>query len=299
MNDPSPALTLDLITFDPGILVADSAAYAEAVASRVEKSWAEGADLVLLPEFTWMGLEPLVAKGHDQPLHCIAEHFERALLPGLQARLAHPGKAVVLGTVPKLREDGRIMNRALIFNDGHALFQDKLHLTPWEKAFSPGDTLHLWTFGGFRIAVIICLDIEIPELSARLRDREVDLILCPSATETILGVERVNRCASARAVELGCYVGVSHLTGRAESELIDDNIGKAAFYRPSQAVFQKQPRSEETDTVQTGSHILRVTFDLYPLQVMRRMKAETNPAHLGRKMAGIERAIRVEFSTSP
>jgi predicted amidohydrolase len=92
------------------------------------------------------------------------------------------------------------------------LYQDKLHLTPWESAFSPGDTLHLWHFAGLRIAVIICLDIEIPELSARLRDEEVDLILCPSATETVLGVERVDRCASARAVELGCHVAVSHLT---------------------------------------------------------------------------------------
>jgi predicted amidohydrolase len=68
--------------------------------------------------------------------------------------------------------------------------------------------LRVWEFGGVRFAVIICLDIEIPEISAKLRGRGVDVILVPSATETILGVERVDRCASARAVELGAIVGV-------------------------------------------------------------------------------------------
>lgn len=298
MHDTSPALTLDLVTFDPGVQVTDAADYAGAVASRVEQSWAEGADLVLLPEFTWMGLEPLVARAQDEPLRCVAEFFEKNLLPGLRTRLSRPGKAVVLGTVPTVTSDGRIMNRAVIFSDGQTLFQDKLHLTPWENSFTPGDTLHLWTFGGFRIAVIICLDIEIPELSARLRDSGVDLILCPSATESILGVERVNRCASARAVELGCYVGVSHLTGRAESGLIDENIGKAALYRPSQSAFKNALRLEETEIHQEGSQILRGRLEKHPLDVMRRMKVETNPIHLGQEMAGIGRPIRVEFNAS-
>lgn len=299
MHDPASALCVDLVTFDPGLALSDAQAYAEAVASRVEQCWDTGADLVLLPEFTWMGLEPLLAPADGEPLRHVAGIFESRLLPDLQARLARPGKGVVLGTVPKLLADGRLMNRAIIFSDGQPFYQDKLHLTPWEKAFTPGDTIHLWSFAGFRIAVIICLDIEIPELSARLRDSGVDLVLCPSATETLLGVERVNRCASARAVELGCYVGVSHLTGHAASELIDDNIGKAAFYRPSQAAFEKSPRSEETGIHTSGSHALRVHLDRRPLEVMRRLKAETNPSHLGRKMAGIERLIRVQSAPQP
>jgi predicted amidohydrolase len=299
MHDPVPAVCLDLVTFDPGLQVSDAEAYGDAVVSRVEHCWDTGADLVLLPEFTWMGLEPLLAAARGDPLRHVAEIFESRLLPDLQARLARPGKGVVLGTVPKLLADGRIMNRAVIFSDGQPLYQDKLHLTPWEKAFTPGDTLHLWSFAGFRVAVIICLDIEIPELSSRLRDAGVDLVLCPSATETLLGVERVNRCASARAVELGCYVGVSHLTGHADSALIDDNIGKAAFYRPSQAAFEKTARIEETGVHTGGSHILRVHLDRRPLEVMRRLRAETNPSHLGREMAGIERLIRVQSAGPP
>lgn len=294
-----PSLTLDLLTFDPGLTVSGPEALAEVVMTQVEDSWNSGADLVVLPEFTWMALEPLIAAGAEKPLQRIAETFWNQLLPGIQKRLSQLGKAVVLGTAPAMENDGSLRNRSPILADGALLHQDKLHLTPWEQAFTPGDTLHIWNFGGFRIAVIICLDIEIPELASRLRDSAVDLILCPSATETILGTERVNRCASARAVELGCYVGVSHLTGTAKSELIDVNVGRTAFYRPSGSAFKNATRVEETDIFESGSHRLRVTLDRRALDVMRRMIAETNPASLGKKNAGINRPIHIESAPHP
>jgi len=287
-------LTLDLLTFDPGQACTSPSAYAEQVTQLVEASWDSGADLVLLPEFTWMGLEPLLPHTTQAPLEAVAELFWQELFPTLRDRLSRPGKAVVLGTVPARSDSGSIRNRAPILAEGVLSYQDKLHLTPWENAFESGDTLKIWHFAGFRITVIICLDIEIPELSARLRDSQVDLILCPSATETEMGGERVNRCASARAVELGCYCAVSHLTGTATSDLIDVNLGKAALYRPSQAAFKNNHRTEATEIFTEGCHQLRVTLDKHPLNVMRRMFSETNPAHLGTKNAGRERVIRLE-----
>lgn len=289
-----PSLTLDLITFDPGGPAASAVDFAHRIISTVENSWETGADLVLLPEFMWLGLYPHLPIPPTEPLRDVAEHFWKELLPVLQERFSVPGKAVVLGTVPFVLPDSRIRNRAVIFADGQMLHQDKLHLTPWENDFTSGEELLLWQFAGFCVAVIICLDIEIPELSARLRDSGVDLILCPSATETILGVERVNRCASARSVELGCYVGVSHLTGGSTYELIDENLGRAALYRPSLAVFRNEPRSLETEVQSSGSQTLRAYLERHPLEVMRRMKSETNPSMLGQKIAGIERMIHIK-----
>lgn len=295
----SSSLTLELITFDPGTPIADAAGFTEKIIKTVLNAWSGGADLVLLPEFSWLGLLPHLSHDSAEPLPRVAEHFRKEILPLLATQLSVPGKSIVLGTVPFVLPDGQIRNRALIFTSGRMLHQDKLHLTPWEGAFSPGERLLLWEFGGFRIAVIICLDIEIPELSARLRDSAVDLILCPSATETILGVERVNRCASARSVELGCYVGVSHLTGRTACDLIDESLGLAALYRPSQAVFRHESRNQETEVHAEGSRTLRVVLERHPLEVMRRMKEETNPSHLGKKMAGMEHHIHIECHTHP
>lgn len=282
-------MILDLLTFDPGLPANDPADFARQVQELVQRSWDSGADLVLLPEFTWMGLEPLVSQAPEEGslYHSISRTFWQELLPGLREGLSTPDKAVVLGTVPFAdRETGCVTNRAVILKGDQLLHQDKLHLTPWESMFSPGNTLHLWEFRGFKIAVVICLDIEIPEISASLRGKNVDVILCPSATETILGVERVDRCASARAVELGCHVAVSHLTGTARSELIDENIGRLAIYHPSQSSFKRSPRWIETEVFSKGVHSLRVTLEKKPLEIMRRMQVETNPAHLGKDLAG-------------
>lgn len=46
--------------------------------------------------------------------------------------------------------------------NGELIVQDKLFLTPWETQFAGGKALQLIEFAGLRIAVIICLDIEIP-----------------------------------------------------------------------------------------------------------------------------------------
>jgi predicted amidohydrolase len=294
----SEDLTLDLWTHDVGAEAESIGAYAAAMVDRIEESWASGADMVLLPEFSWMGLEHLLKRdGREASLRGVAKVVWDELLPAISTRMKRPGKMAVLGTAPCVEEStGGIRNRAIIFADGKLCVQDKLHLTPWEKEFAPGAKLSVFEFRGIRVAVIICLDIEIPELAARLRDFRIDLILCPSATETILGVERVDRCASARAVELGCYVGVTHLVGRTQSELIDENIGRLALYRPSQAAFRREERWTETEVFENGFHRLRTVVSPRALEVTRRMRAETNPSLLGKDCAGIGRDILIEFA---
>ncbi len=278
-------IAIDLCTFDPGVAVKTPAAFAAVVVDCVEASWDNGADLVLLPEFTWVGLEPLV---EPRTLQRVSEVFWGELLPALKSLLIRPGKAVVLGTVPFWdAESQELRNRAPILVEDRIFHQDKLHLTPWESDFSPGTELRLWEFAGLRFAVVICLDIEIPEISTRLRGAGVDVILVPSATETVLGVERVDRCASARAVELGCVVGVCHLTGKADAGLIDENVGRTAVYFPSQAAFRDEPRWIESEIYAGGSQKQRFTLDPRLLQVMRRMPLETNPSLL-KRMPGFE-----------
>jgi len=262
-------IPLELLTFDPGITAKSPVAFAAEVADLVDAAWNDGADVVLLPEFTWMGPRR------------VAEVFWHDLFPTLKSLLNRPDKAVVLGTAPFWdAERGVLLNRAPILTGGRVRHQDKLHLTPWESDFAPGCELRLWEFAGLRFAVVICLDIEIPEISARLRGTGVDVVLVPSATETILGVERVDRCASARAVELGAIVGVSHLTGKARAGLIDENVGRTAVYFPSQAAFGGDPRWIEGEVVPGGVHKQRVLVDPRALKAMRRMKQETNPSLL-------------------
>ncbi|MFZ4766121.1 MAG: nitrilase-related carbon-nitrogen hydrolase, partial [Roseimicrobium sp.] len=236
-------LNIDLWTFDVGVEAESPEAYAQEMASRVRQSWESGADVVVFPEYAWMGLERFVQD--EDKLRGVSRLFWDVLWPELQTSLAVTGKAAVLGTVPHGHShDGKttLHNRAPILCEGKALYQDKLSLTPWESALSRSDTLHLWKLRGTTFAVLICLDIEVPEYAAALRGKGVDCLLVPSATDSELGVERVGRCASARAVELCAYVGVSQLTGAADCLLVDENVGRLAWLRPSQSPFAESVR---------------------------------------------------------
>ena len=271
-------MKLDLRTFDVGAKAADPAAYARLVTERVEESWDAGADVVVFPEFTWMGLERFVAG--PEKIRGVAGIFWDELWPGIAARLARADKAVVLGSVPFVDEGGRVRNRAPILNSGRELYQDKIHLTPWEGAFSGGGPVRVWNFRGLRVAVVICLDVEIPEISAALRGMDLDLMLVPSATESLAGVERVGRCADARAVEIGCHVGLCHLVGRMDSELIDENIRRLAVFSPSQRAFPAADRQAPTAVFESGFHRLAATLDMAALRRCRLDPEETDPSKI-------------------
>ncbi len=279
-------LKLDLRTFDVGAPAADPAAFTRLVTDRVIESWDSNADIVVFPEFMWMGLERFVSGSNK--IRRVAELFWNQLWPGIAATLERPDKAAVLGTIPFIDGD-QVRNRAPILNNGRFLYQDKIHLTPWETAFSGGGPVRIWNFRGLSVAVVICLDVEIPEISAALRGSGLDLMLVPSATESLAGVERVGRCADARAVELGCHVGVCHLTGRTESELIDENLGRLAVFSPSQSAFPNTDRRMVTEVFESGFHRLTATLDIAALRRNRTNLEETDPSKIQPAL------IRIEF----
>ncbi len=287
-NQPntSSEVRIDAWSFDLGAAGDTIKSYAEACIQRVESSWADGADLVLFPEYTWAGLEPLLPVGAG--LRGVADAVSQCL-QSLVQRLSVAGKAAVLGSSPYYdTATGELRNRALIINSGELLWQDKLFLTPWETTIVPGAELRVFECQGLRVAVLICLDIEVPELSVMLRGQAIDLILVPSATEALLGCERINRCASARAVELGCTVVVSPLVGRCASELVDENLGKLAVYLPSQECFREDARQTSSELLRHGFHCLSHTICRHKLSKTRQRKAETNPAHLAKAFTSRE-----------
>ena len=277
---PKANVKVEAWTFDVGDAGKTAAAFAEEVIHRVETAWDGGVDIVLLPEFLWAALEPLLP-GKDVDMEDIARVVWLDLMPRLKQRLCRKGKHAVVGTAPYLDTSSRhLYNRAIIFSDGRLLHQDKLFLTPWEHEFRGGRELYVFEMSGLRVAVVICLDIEVPELSARLRGLNIDLLLVPSATETIYGSERVTRCASARSIELGCAVVVCPLVGKCDSSMVNVNLGKIAMYLPALKAFDVYDRTEDTRLVHQGWHSLRVEVPEAVIQEAHRRRKETNPSQL-------------------
>src|SRR5690606_19816354 len=95
-------------------------------------------------------------------------------------------------------------NRAwLIGPAGTAGYQDKIILTPWEKAvwgIRSGDRPRLFETELGRIGICICYDVEFPRIARAMAEAGVDVILAPSCTDTLAGYHRVRVGAQARAL---------------------------------------------------------------------------------------------------
>ena len=208
-------------------------------AAHLAEAEAEGADLLLLPEWIashWLSFAP-PDLARDKEVAWMAAQTE-TVLAGLQRAVAGRRVTLVAGTMPAA-ESGGFVNRAhLLLPDGTGGHQDKLCLTPFEKRadgwlVQPGRTLTVFDWRGLRMAVAVCLDIEQPALAARLQDLDLDLVLVPSMTDLESGYRRVFGCAKARAVELLApvaavgVIGSQTVNGRTEP-----STSGAAVYLP-------------------------------------------------------------------
>lgn len=64
-----------------------------------------------------------------------------------------------------------------------------------------------------KIGILICYDVEFPELSRLLANEGMDILFVPFLTDTQNGFSRVRHCAQARAIENECYVAIAGSVG--------------------------------------------------------------------------------------
>lgn len=194
----------------------------EHVDSLVGQAAARGASVVLFPELASTGLLASISD-HEVTTKTIASDYWNVLpkytdqiVDGLRQVAGRHDVVVIGGSHNRLAEDGSLRNTAYVVHpDGHVELQDKTHLTPQEHALGVvgGDGLLVTSLGPFTAGVLICADIQFPELSRYLVHRGVDLILCPSLTWNRRGVHRVRTGCQARAIENQLYVVMSPLVG--------------------------------------------------------------------------------------
>jgi predicted amidohydrolase len=76
-----------------------------------------------------------------------------------------------------------------------------------------GDTLKTFDTDCGNIGVLICYDVEFPELSRLLANDGMDILFVPFLTDTQNGYSRVRNCAQARAIENECFVAIAGSVG--------------------------------------------------------------------------------------
>ena len=205
----------------------DVARNLEAANALVARAAAEGAELVVLPEyFCLMGR-------NDRDKLGVAEH------PGsgpIQQMLAQAAKAhgvwLVGGTLPMAIEGNaeRVTNTNLVYSPRGELAAryDKMHLFRYDNGTEQYDEGRVLAAGaepvafdaaGVRVGLSVCYDLRFPELYRALMQPPCDLLSVPSAFTYPTGAAHWEMLLRARAVENQCYViaaaqGGTHENGR-------------------------------------------------------------------------------------
>lgn len=149
---------------------------------------------------------------------------------------------LVAGSHPNLR-DGLLYNTAFMFSPkGDVFSQDKIHRTRWERDkwdTTAGNKLHLFQTDYGAVGILICYDIEFPELARLVCEAGADILFVPSSTDDRQGFWRVRYCAQARAIENQVYVAMTSTVGNLPVEGLGMHYGQASIMTPSDFPFSR------------------------------------------------------------
>lgn len=214
-------------------------------------------DIVLFPElFNAPLIHTYEGDSSSDAMRKLAEYSEKMRVAMVEMALAY-NINIVTGSVPVLGEDGKVMNVAyLCRRDGTWDSQEKLHITPGEESdwrFSGGNDLKVFDTDVGKIGVLICYDIEFPELARLQTQKGMRILLVPFWTDTKTGYLRVRRCAQARAIENECYVAISGSVGNIPKvQTMGIQYSQAAIFTPSDFSFPHDAiAAEATPGVET------------------------------------------------
>ena len=147
-----------------------------AILSALDEAVAAGAEVVVLPELAVTGY------GAGEPIAANAQAAEDALAEWQDA-VERPGIALVLGLA--LRTRAGVSNAAALLAPGRepVLYAKRMLYGDYEKAmFAAGDAPSpIVEIGGLRCGLLVCFDVEFPELCRDLASRGAEAILAPTA----------------------------------------------------------------------------------------------------------------------
>ncbi|TVR30870.1 MAG: GNAT family N-acetyltransferase [Spirochaetaceae bacterium] len=235
-------------------------------------------DFCVFPEFFNAALMGL----GDQETSVSAVRSLAEFTPAIYDALAHMAVSynvnIIGGSMP-VREGEDIYNVAYLFKrDGRVEAQYKLHMTPQEYrswAMKGGNALRVFDTDAGKIGILLCYDVEFPELARIMGEWGMQILFVPFWTDTKNGYLRVRRTAQARAIENECYVAITGSVGnlpRVDNSEIQ--YSQSAVFSPSDFAFPHDAVMAES-TPNTEMTLL-VDLDLNKLTELRNEGSVTN-----------------------
>ncbi len=198
-------------------------------------------DFILFPEFF---NAPLMSKSNNlseaQAIRHLATFTEDIRKKFMEFAVSY-NVNIITGSMPAMRGDKLYNVGYLCRRNGTYEEYEKIHVTPDEAKFwglSGGSKIKTFQTDCGTIGVLICYDVEFPELARILADQKMKVLFVPFLTDTQNGYSRVRHCAQARAIENECYVAIAGSVGNLPKvENMDINYAQSVVFTPCDFAF--------------------------------------------------------------
>ena len=206
-------------------------------------------DFILFPEYF---NAPLMAEfnnlSESQAIRGLAGYTDEIRDRFLQLAISY-NINIITGSMP-LQRDGNLYNVGFLCRrDGSYEMYEKIHVTPDETkswGLSGGSMLKTFDTDCAKIGVLICYDVEFPELSRIMADQGMQILFVPYLTDTQNAYSRVRVCAQARAIENECFVVIAGSVGNLPRvHNMDIQYAQSGVFTPCDFAFPTDGRRAE------------------------------------------------------
>lgn len=224
-------------------------------------------DFIMFPEFfNTPLLEPYNHLPEMEAMRKLAESTKE-IVTKIQEYAVSYNVNIISGSMPII-ENGKLYNATyLCHRNGLTEDYRKIHITPNEQKYygmSGGDKIGVFDTDCGKIGILICYDVEFPELSRIYADQGMQILFVPFLTDTQNGYTRVRRCAQARAIENECYVAIAGCVGNLPKvNNMDIQFAQSAVFTPSDFAFPTN--AVKAETTPNTEMMLVVDVDLHLL----------------------------------
>ncbi len=225
-------------------------------------------DFILFPEFFHA---PLMAEYNKlteaEAIRGLAKYTEPLKNKFTELAIAY-NTNIITGSFPSI-ENGKLYNIGyLCHRNGLVEEYQKIHITPGERdawGLVGGNFVKTYQTDCGKIGILICYDVEFPELSRVLADQGMDILFVPFLTDTQNAYNRVRHCAQARAIENECFVAIAGSVGNLPKvNNMDIQYAQSAVFTPCDFAFptngvkgEATPNAEMTLIVDVDLSLLK------------------------------------------
>ncbi|MFC3198313.1 GNAT family N-acetyltransferase [Parapedobacter deserti] len=251
----------------------DVEAFYEQVEFFVDAVSGYGADFALFPEFFNTPL--MGAYNHLPTTEAMRElaKLTEVTKQYIQRLAVSYNVNIIAGSMPFLDEANKLYNVSyLCQRNGRTDEYRKVHITPNETKYYGmygGDQVRVFDTDCGKVGILICYDVEFPELGRILADQGLKMLFVPFLTDTQNGYTRVRNCAQARAIENECYVAIAGSVGNLPKvNNMDIQYAQSAVFTPSDFAFPTN--AVKAEATPNAEMVLVVDVDLNLLKELNR-----------------------------